>query len=52
MLTRDYPIMIGLSVMLFLVAYSFKSSRRIERWGGGLLAGLYFVYLGLMAYTA
>lgn len=51
-LSRDYPIMIGLSVMLFFVAYSFKGSRRIERWEGGLLAGLYFAYLGLLAYTA
>lgn len=52
-LTRDYPIMIGLSVMLFLVAYSFRGDRRrIERWEGGLLVALYGAYLGLLVYTA
>ena len=51
-LNRDYPIMIGLSVLLFIVAYSFRGSRRIERWEGGLLVFLYFAYLGLLVYTA
>lgn len=51
-LTRDYPVMIGLSVLLFIVAYSFKGSRRIERWEGGVLVFLYFAYLGLLVYTA
>lgn len=51
-LTRDYPVMIGLSLLLFIVAYSFKGSRRIERWEGGVLVFLYFAYLGLLVYTA
>lgn len=51
-LSRDYPVMIGLSVLLFIIAYSFRGSRRIERWEGGLLVSLYAAYLGLLVYTA
>ncbi|MFT5576271.1 MAG: cation:H+ antiporter [Bermanella sp.] len=52
-LSRDYPVMIGLSVLLFITAYSFSGRRRrIERWEGGLLVGLYGAYLGLLVYTA
>jgi len=51
-LSRDYPVMIGLSLLLFIVAYSFRGSRRIERWEGGLLVALYMAYLGLLVYTA
>lgn len=51
-LNRDYPVMIGLSILLFMVAYSFRGSRRIERWEGGLLVVIYAAYLGLLVYTA
>lgn len=51
-LNRDYPIMIGLSLLLFVIAYSYRGSRRIERWEGGFLVTLYAAYLGLLVYTA
>ncbi len=52
-LSRDYPVMLGLSVLLFITAYSFRGDRRrIQRWEGGLLVMLYAAYLGLLVYTA
>ncbi len=52
-LSRDYPVMLGLSVLLFITAYSFRGDRRrIQRWEGALLVTLYAAYLGLLVYTA
>jgi len=47
-LTRDFPMMIGLTIVLIVMAYSFKDRPgRINRFeGGGLLAA----YLGYQAY--
>lgn len=45
---RDYPIMIGLSVLLFLTAYGFKGPGRIVRWEGVLLLLMFFSYQALL----
>jgi cation:H+ antiporter len=45
-LTRDWPMVIGLTVALFIFAYGFRGQGRINRWEGGALL------LGYVGYTA
>jgi len=48
-LERDYPVMIGLTVMFLLMAYRFGDGpRRINRFEGGLLLACYAGYQGLL----
>lgn len=47
-LIRDYPVMIGLSIALFAMAYGFRHPGRITRLKGGLLLAGYIGYLGLL----
>nr|WP_092992329.1 calcium/sodium antiporter [Thiohalomonas denitrificans] len=47
-LTRDYPIMIGLSVALFAMAYGFRKPGHISRTEGGILLAAYVGYLWLL----
>ena len=49
---RDFPFMIGLSVVLFLMAYGFKGEGRINRFEGSLLLGGYTAYMVVLYYTA
>lgn len=51
-LQRDFPFMIGLSVVLFLMAYGFKGEGRINRFEGALLLGGYTAYMVVLYYTA
>lgn len=51
-LQRDFPFMIGLSVVLFLMAYGFKGVGRINRAEGGLLLSGYTAYMIVLYYTA
>ena len=51
-LNRDFPIMIGLSIALFIMAYGFKGQGRINRFEGGLLLGGYTAYMAVLYYTA
>ncbi len=44
-LSRDYPVMIALSVLLFLFAYGFKGEGRINRLEGGVLLLCYISYM-------
>jgi len=44
-LSRDYPVMIALSVLLFLFAYGFKGEGRINRLEGGVLLLCYMSYM-------
>lgn len=44
-LNRDYPVMIALSVLLFIFAYGFKGEGRINRLEGGILLMCYFGYM-------
>ncbi len=45
-ITRDYMMMLGLSIALFIFAYGFKGPGRINRLEGGLLLLTYFGYMG------
>ena len=51
-LTRDYPIMLGLTIALFVMAFRFRSDqRRINRVEGGLLLTAFIGYQCLLFYT-
>lgn len=49
--TRDYAIMLILTVALFLTAYGFRGPGRIKRWEGSLLLFFYIVYLAILYIT-
>ncbi len=44
-LNRDYPVMIALSVLLFIFAYGFKGKGRLNRLEGGILLMCYIGYM-------
>ncbi len=43
-LTRDWPMMMGLTAALFLMAYGFRNKGRITRLNGALLVGAFTIY--------
>ena len=47
-LTRDYPLMVGLAIALYLLARGIRKSGHgtIQRWAGGLLLAVFVVYQG------
>jgi len=51
-LTRDFPIMAGLTVALLVMAYGFRTWGRISRLEGGLLVACYLAYQTLLYFTA
>jgi cation:H+ antiporter len=51
-ITRDFPFMIGLSIVLFIMAYGFKGEGRINRFEGSLLLGGYVTYMLVLYYSA
>lgn len=52
-LSRDIPLMVGLSVALLLMAYGFRGrSGRINRLEGALLVAIYIGYQSLLYFTA
>jgi cation:H+ antiporter len=50
-LTRDIPVMFGLTILLFLVAYGFRGPGIIQRWEGGVLVTCYVAYLTWIVIT-
>jgi len=50
-ITRDYMMMLGLSIALFLFAYGFKGPGRINRFEGSLLLLGYFGYMGWIYFS-
>jgi len=44
-LSRDYSVMLGLSIILFIFAYGFKGRGRINRIEGGILFACYIGYM-------
>jgi cation:H+ antiporter len=50
-MNRDFPIMIGLTVLLFVMAYGFKGPGRVNRIEGGLLLMAFIAYQLLLYYT-
>ena len=50
-LTRDFPIMAGLTLALLVMAYGFRKPGRISRLEGGLLLACYLGYQTLLYFT-
>ena len=51
LLYRDYTIMLGLSLLLFLMAYGFKGPGRISRRSGIILLTAFVAYQAMVFYT-
>jgi len=47
-LSRDYPVMLVLTLVLFAVAYGFRGPGKINRAEGGLLLLAFFAYQGVL----
>ncbi len=50
-LSRDYPVMLVLTLALFAMAYRFRTPRRINRLEGGVLLTAFFAYQALLYLT-
>ncbi len=50
-LTRDFPVMLALTVGLLIMAYGFRKPGHLTRWEGILLLSVYFGYTGWLIYT-
>lgn len=50
-ITRDFPVMIGLSIAMFIMAYGFKRQGRINRFEGSLLLVAYIAYMATLYYS-
>jgi cation:H+ antiporter len=48
---RDFSVMLGLSVLLFLMSYGFRGPGRISRVSGVILLTIYLAYQCLVFYT-
>lgn len=51
-MSRDFPVMIGLTIMLFVMAYGFRGPGRVNRIEGGLLLLAFMAYQLLLYYTS
>ena len=51
-LTRDYPIMFGVILMMFVMAYGFRGPGRINRIEGAILVIAYVAYQTLLYFNA
>lgn len=49
---RDFPIVVALTLALFLMAYGFKGPGRINRLEGGLLLTGFIAYMGWLGFTS
>lgn len=49
-LMRDYPVMFGLSILLFLMCFG-KKEHKIKRWHGFVLFALYLIYIGSLYFN-
>jgi len=47
-LLRDFPIMLGFTIALFVVAFGFKRGGKVTRFEGGLLVAAYSSYLYML----
>lgn len=52
LMSRDFPMMIGLSIALFAMGYGFRKTGRINRFEGVLLLIGYFVYMGMLYHAS
>lgn len=44
-LYRDYPVMLALTIILFIVAYGFRGPGRVNRLEGGVLLAIFTAYM-------
>ncbi|MGM0593135.1 MAG: calcium/sodium antiporter [Pseudomonadota bacterium] len=51
LMSRDFPVMIGLTILLFIMSYGFLKPGRISRGEGALLLLCYLGYLGLLYHS-
>jgi cation:H+ antiporter len=51
-LLRDFPVMIGLTIALFIMAYGFRGPGRINRIEGAILFSTFAAYLAYLYFTA
>lgn len=51
-LTRDYPVMAGVTLLLFVFVYGFRGPGRINRVEGGVLLGIFVLYSVYLVFTA
>jgi cation:H+ antiporter len=51
-LTRDLPVMVLLTLSLFVIGYGFRGPGRINRIEGGLLLSVFLVYTGWLVASA
>ena len=51
-LHRDWLVMAGLTLSLFVFGYGFRGPGRINRWEGGILLMVYLAYMGWLIKTA
>jgi len=51
LLTRDYPFMLVITLLLFIMAYGFRSPGRLNRLEGGLLVGTFCAYQTLLYFS-
>ena len=52
LLTRDLPVMIGLTIALFVLAYGFRGPGRLTRYEGSVLLSAFAVYMLVLAQVA
>ncbi len=45
---RDYPIVLGLTLLLFMVSYKLNKQHKINRLGGCILVGVVIYYLSIL----
>jgi len=50
-LSRDYPVMLGLTLVLFVMVYGFRGPGRLNRIEGGLLVIAFCAYQTLLYFT-
>jgi len=51
LMSRDFPMMIGLTIALFVMSYGFLKPGRITRAEGALLLAGYLAYLGMLYHS-
>lgn len=50
-LTRDFPVMLAVTVGLFIMAYGFRKPGFLTRWEGITMLSVYVAYTGWLLYT-
>ncbi len=51
-LSRDYPVMIGLTLLMFIMAYGLRGAGHINRYEGAILLIVYLGYMALLYFES